>query len=153
MDHLTELQAMEFADGLMPEQLRRQVERHRTECQECARRVDTFLSVRSSVRSLHVPALSRAFAERVTEQVMGEGRTDERWIGPERIAAQTVLALAVLVALLIALSGPTAEATTTATESILSAVPADSSAFMLSSPSSLSRDEVLLAALGREGQP
>jgi hypothetical protein len=82
--------------------------------------------------------------------VMGEEGTDRQWIVPERIAARTVLGLAVIVvSLLIGLLFKS-DAPLTVSERNLALGTTDSSTQILMSFSELSKDDLLLAAMTGE---
>lgn len=86
-----------YVDGGVTPEEHRAVAAHLATCASCAKVVRGYDSVRALVRSAVPVEPEPWFAERMESMVAGEEEEVERWSGPERVAARTVFALAVIV--------------------------------------------------------
>ncbi len=134
-----------YVDGALTAVQLRAIADHVSTCPTCARSVRDWETMRNVIRSAAAVEPEAWFAERMEAMVMGEEAELERWLGAQRVAAQAVIGLAILVLGLAAMLTLRPSTASNGAERLLAVGSGDSTLLMASSE--LTRENLLQATI------
>ncbi len=103
--HLTDAQAQDLADGVLPRPQSEPLERHAADCARCRAEVESYRLLAGALEDLEVPPLAAGFTEGVLARIDAQERSAAR---ERRLAAGIFAAVVLATAGAFALAGPSA---------------------------------------------
>ncbi len=139
----------EYHDHELDEATARAVELHCRSCAPCSRVLETWKQLQLVIQDAAVADLGPAFVDELRESVLTDRDSSGVWLTVEPLARRTVVALAVVVALLTSMFWSSGDERTVTGPHAVVIVPTDSVANMdLLQTNELTKADVLFAMLG-----